>query len=99
MVQCPSDLDLYPSGALSAQAYWNQPRPAYNGYSVALSSSVPSGTSFSVGTTLVTYTAVVNANNKRLTSSCSFSVTVHGLFIAYVKKQNLFVNLLDMFGG
>ncbi len=73
---CPANIALNaPANACSATATWTAPMATDNCGAVTLTRTQgpASGSSFPVGTTIVTYTAVDAAGN---VASCSFSVTV-----------------------
>ena len=72
---CPGPISISGTGAnCSAVAVWTVPTAADNCSSVSLSSTHNSGSTFSQGSTLVTYTATDNCGNA---STCAFNVTVN----------------------
>ncbi len=77
---CPADISLTAdAGATSAVAIWTDPVPTTDcttGTATAtLTSSIPSGGNFPIGTSTVTYTATDDCGS---TTTCSFQVTVTG---------------------
>ncbi len=75
---CPEDRELSPPFAASVNAYWNVPRPSYNGLSVRVVASMAVGSEFFVGRTVVTYTASAITTTGPVVASCNFSVVVNG---------------------
>ncbi|XP_077986853.1 uncharacterized protein LOC144441178 isoform X2 [Glandiceps talaboti] len=73
---CPSDITIYtPEGKKSAKASWNEPFTTDNSGDVSTTSSHRPGSSFVIGETEITYTAIDAAGNF---ASCpsTFTVTV-----------------------
>lgn len=74
ITNCPTNISVSTSPSnCSAIVNWVEPTGSDNCPGVILSSSHASGSTFSVGTTTVTYTATDASGN---TSNCSFTVTV-----------------------
>ncbi len=73
---CPSNISVSViPGQTSATATWTAPVATDNCPGSILTSSHASGSSFPIGSTVVTYTATDRCNN---TATCSFTVTVAG---------------------
>ena len=71
---CPSNITVSANASCQATVNWTAPTASDNcGGSVTLTSTKSPGTIFSLGSTLVTYTATDVAGN---TSTCSFTVVV-----------------------
>lgn len=74
LFNCPTGISATASpGASFAAVTWIPPTATDNLGVPAVSSNFPSGSSFPIGTTLVTYTAIDNFGND---ASCSFNVVV-----------------------
>ncbi len=69
---CPTNINLTTSGA-NAVATWTAPTATDNCGTPIITSTANSGTSFNIGTTIVTYTAMDAKGNK---TTCSFNVKV-----------------------
>ncbi len=69
---CPTDINIVVDPSCQATATWTEPTATDN-CSVTMSSDHTSGEVFSLGTTIVTYTAQDAAGN---TTTCSFNVIV-----------------------
>jgi hypothetical protein len=69
---CPQNVNLTTTTG-NAQAFWTAPTATDNCTTPSLSSNYASGTTFSVGTTAVTYTATDAKGNR---SFCNFNVNV-----------------------
>jgi hypothetical protein len=80
-IQCPDSQDYYPSGTDVVEAFWNIPKPYYQGVDVIVASSKESGDVFSVGVTTVTYGARSQSPLGTASVRCSFNVTVHGIIL------------------
>ncbi len=73
-ITCVADIFLVANDQCLAVAEWNEPEVFDScDESVSLQSDYSSGDNFSLGTTVVTYTAIDEAGNQ---NSCSFNVTV-----------------------
>lgn len=72
IVGCPSNITISATANCSAIVSWTAPTAADNCH-VGLTSSHASGSTFALGTTVVTYTATDQSGNK---ATCSFNVTV-----------------------
>ncbi len=70
---CPADISMSATANCEAQLSWNAPTASDNCQIGSLSPSHSSGSTFSAGTTVVTYTATDNSGN---TATCSFTVTI-----------------------
>ncbi len=71
---CPSNISTnVPAGVCTATATWNTPFANDNCSAVTVTPSIPSGSTFNTGTTIVVYTASDSGGN---TTTCTFSVTV-----------------------
>ena len=73
----PSDITQNTdSGLATAVVTWTEPTATDNAGAVTLTSSHSSGSTFGIGTTTVTYTAIDDAGN---TVSDTFTVTIEGM--------------------
>ncbi len=72
---CPTNISLITTGT-SAIAIWTPPTATDNCGTPTLTSTANSGSSFNIGTTIVTYTATDTKGNK---STCAFNVLVTGV--------------------
>lgn len=70
---CPADKTVSADASCQAVVTWVAPLPSDNCSGTILSTTHPSGSTFNVGTTKVTYTATDAAGNA---GTCSFNVTV-----------------------
>ena len=75
------------SGLATGDVHWTPPTASDNSGTYSLSSSHSPGDSFSIGDTVVTYTAVDNAGNM---VTENFTVTIEGNVLCYV---DLCINL------
>ncbi|XP_041472957.1 hyalin isoform X48 [Lytechinus variegatus] len=74
LTNCPTDIvNNANPGSSSLVVSWIAPEATDNSGSVTVTVSTPSGSTFPVGTTQVTYTATDAAGN---TDSCSFDITI-----------------------
>ena len=70
---CPADIVVQSNANCTAIVTWTVPTATDDCGLSSFSSNIQSGSTFSVGTTVVTYTAIDHCGNM---ASCSFSVTV-----------------------
>ena len=91
VIVCPGDITVVATGANGAVVNYTAPVGTDNcaGTATALTAGLASGSTFPIGTTLVTYTATDAAG---LTASCSFSVNVSGLAPQILCPTNITVN-------
>jgi hypothetical protein len=89
---CPTNITVSnDSGSCGANVNWTSPSGTDNSGSVILTSNFEPGSSFPVGTTLVTYTATDPSGNS---ASCSFEVTVNdNEFPAATAPNDLFIEI------
>lgn len=73
ITNCPTDITIVSNANCMAVVTWPTPTAIDDCGLFSFASNYTSGSSFSPGTTTVTYTAVDNCGN---TSSCSFNITV-----------------------
>ena len=74
-------------GLSTAEITWSEPTASDNSGSVTLTSSHSPGSNFSIGVTVVTYTAIDDSSN---TVNSTFSITIQGMNLY---ESNLFQNL------
>ena len=73
----PSDIEQSTDvGSSTAVVTWSEPTASDNSGSVNLTSSHSSGSTFSIGDTIVTYTAVDTSSNS---ANATFTITVIGM--------------------
>ena len=74
IIGCPTDIQVSPNSSTCASPVnWSEPTASDN-CTVNLTSDYPSGTTFPIGITTVTYTATDQSGNA---SSCSFTVEIN----------------------
>ncbi len=83
---CPQNISLTSINGINAVATWTAPTATDNCGVQSLTSSLPSGSTFTIGTKAVTYTALDKKNNK---STCTFNVVVTPACKKYTAANSL----------
>ena len=71
------------AGSSTAEITWSEPTASDNSGSVTMSSSHSSGSNFTIGDTVVTYTAVDDSSNS---VTATFTISIQGMsFVCKIK--------------
>ena len=89
---CPNDIMITaPAGSTVANAFWQEPTATDNDNMLpSRTRSHAPGSTFSVGSTLVTYTFTDSSNNEAM---CTFNVNVSRKFDLFVRMSTIFNNI------
>jgi len=90
-IDCPPDISVFATSAAGAVVNYTAPVGTDNcsGVTTAMIAGLASGSTFPIGTTIVTYEVTDGAG---LTADCSFTVTVTGVAPSIVCPANITVD-------